>query len=618
MQLIDNPGENAYKTFPGPILLLAGPGTGKTHQLALRTKYLIEELEAQPDEIAVITFTTEAARNMREKLRDPQISLPKEKHPEIISTMHKLGNMIIDSNHEQFGLEKDHGVLPDELRPVLLGDSANIAGFGRAEAKLTDECRRKGRCKADTASSKCRICAEYKNILRKCSCVDYDDQILLACESLRSNAALKKTWQNKAKYLLVDEYQDINQAQCELIQLLADGQSEGLFAVGDDDQSIYSFRGGNPKYIKDFEKFFGKEAKLGPLSVSWRCSEHILKGAKAMLAKFYTESASKPTPTFSEKIEVNNKIVFYDVPTDKYEAWLISKLAREKIESGDEVTIIIPNGKFLPVLKEAFKKSGIDYRYKAKLDDEGLARFTILADWAEGPDDNLKLRYLLDLIINNHDKLTKQLKTTDNKITTKREAASQLIAGLWSEVNNKHSLYTVISEKAKKNKANLYLSYLFSSLEEVESLINENGGTKKALSPFLEKSGLLIAPGNNPRGFTSEIREWINDLFGDKKTSSYKPVSIYNMPSSKGLEADIVFVIGLSEGLFPHPAGNLKEQSRLFFVAMTRAKKELYLFSARTRPASITFMAQSYQLKPSPFINVIPDKHIEICYKKTS
>lgn len=497
----------------------------------------------------------------------------------------------------------------------MLADAANIADFERKKANFAEKCRRKGNCEEDFDSDKCKICAEYQRILRKCSCVDYDDHILLACKLLRNDSSLQSTWQNKTKYLLVDEYQDINQAQCELIQLLTNGQTKGLFAVGDDDQSIYSFRGGSPKYIKDFENFFGTETKIGRLSKSWRCPAHILKGAKAMVTKFYTESIPKPDPIFSEEIEVNNKIFFYNVPTDNYEAWLIAKLAQERVKTSDEVIVIIPNSKYLPSLKKAFTKAGINYKYKTKLNDEGLVRFTAVADWAENPDNNLKLRYLVDLIINNHDQLTKQVETVDNKITTKRETASKLIANLWINVNTKHSLYSIISEKAKGSP---YLSELLNCLEEVKYLMVQKGGTREAISSFLEKSGLLVAPGKSPNRLISEIREWINDLFEGNKTGSYKPVSIYNRPSSKGLEGDVVFVVGLSERLFPHPEANIKEESRLLFVAMTRARKELHLFSARTRPASITFIEDSYQFKRSCFIDEIPDEHITTTYKQTS
>ncbi len=617
MQEINNPDDNAYKTFPGPIILLAGPGTGKTHQLAMRSKYLVEELDAKPSEIAVITFTNEAARNMRERLSRKDIDMPKESHPEIIATMHKLGNMIIGSSPKQVDLSEDYGVLPANIKSILLRDAANIAGFAVTKAKTTGKCREHGNCHEGSDLDKCKICSEYKRILRKCSCVDYDDQIFLACELLHDSAMLS-TWQRKTKYLLVDEYQDINQAQCELIQLLANGQTKGLFVVGDDDQSIYSFRGGTPKYIKDFGKFFGTDTKIGRLSKSWRCPAHILEGAKAMVKTFYTESIQKPNPVFSEEIEVNNKIFFYDVPQDKYEAWLIAKLAQERVKAGDEVVVIIPNSKYLPCLKRAFVKAQIDYKYKAKLNDKGLARFTAISDWVENPEDNLKLRYLTDLIIDSDDQLTSQMEASDGLITTKRKAASRLIASMWSNVDKEHSLFSVISEKAKQCNGSVYLSKLLGSLEEVKCLMLKKGGKRVAISDFLGKSGVLVAPGENPNRLIAEVREWIHDLFEGGQTGSYRPVNIYNRPSSKGLEGDVVFVVGLSERLFPSSDANIEEESRLLFVAMTRAKKELHLFSARKRPASITFIEDSYQFGRSRFIDAIPDEHIKKTYLESS
>ncbi len=466
-------------------------------------------------------------------------------------------------------------------------------------------------------SDKCNICSKYKSILRKCSCVDYDDQIFLACELLRDSNLLS-SWQSKTKYLLVDEYQDINQAQCELIQLLTKGQTEGLFVVGDDDQSIYSFRGGTPKYIRDFEKFFGTETKLGRLSKSWRCPEHILKGARAVVAQFYSHSIPKPEPIFSKDIKANKKIFFYDVPQHEYEAWLIAKLAKERIKAGDEVIVIIPNSRYLSCLKHAFVKAQIDYKYKAKINDKGLARFTAISDWIENPEDNLNLRYLIDLIIHSDDQLTRQMETSDNLITTKRKAASKLIASLWENVDKEHSLFSVMSEKAEQYDGNGYLTKLLGRLEGIKFLMLEKGGSRLAISDFLGKSGALVAPGENPNGLIAEVREWIYDLFGGSEAGSYKPVNVYNRPSSKGLEGDVVFVVGLSERLFPSSDVNIEEESRLLFVAMTRAKKELHLFSARKRPASITFIEDSYQFRRSRFIDAIPDEHIEKTYMNPS
>ena len=607
---------DSYLEYPGPILLLAGPGTGKTWQLAMRIKYLIQDRKATPDEVAVITFTNEAARNMRDKLSEKDIAIPPDSTPSIISTMNSLGNRIVGSAPALFGLDEEYKVLnQDEPREVLLQDAATIAGFDRASWKQTDGCRRKGNCKSDYDTNTCIICREYKALLRKCARVDYDDQIMLACEALKSDAAILESWQARARYLLVDEYQDINEAQCELIQLLSAVHPEGLFAVGDDDQSIYSFRGGSPKYIKEFEQYFGENSKIGRLSKSWRCSSHILRGSREVLRAYYPESLAKPEPTLSDKITEDNKSIFYDVPSDQCEAGIIASIAESKIKA-NSVIIIIPNGKYLPPIKAALERYRLDYRYRSDIDHSGIVRFAVLADWVENPHDNVALRYLLDLIVHNHDSLTRNMDGKAGTLSAKRIAASELLAGLWKDVDGEKSLYAALSNRASGADSTAFLKELRSCIDEAKALLTDRGSKRGALPLFLSQCGLLVAPGKSPCGIIDEVREWRHEKVSTRTSSSYNPIRIYNMPSSKGLEGDVVIVIGLSKDLFPKPDANIAESSRLLYVAMTRAKKELYLFSARRRPANITFLKESYQLQKSSFIDVIPDEHIVKKYLK--
>ena len=521
----------SYREHPGPVLLLAGPGTGKTWQLAMRVKYLIEERGATPDMMTIITFTNEAARNMRERLAEDDVAIPTGSVPGVICTMHSLGNAIVGSTPAMFGLGDEYGVLHEnDPRVVLLQDAATIANCDRGCWRLTDQCRRKGACRPDSEADRCKICGEYKALLRKCDCVDYDDQMLLACEALKADAALLAAWQGKAHYLLVDEYQDINEAQCELIRLLSAGHPEGLFAVGDDDQSIYSFRGGNPKYIREFGKYFGDQSKIGRLSKSWRCPEHILQGARAVVAAHYPESVPKPDPTFSDRIKENNKIAFYDVPSDQWEANIVASIAQEKIKSGS-VIVIIPNGKYLPPIKQALRKRGLDFTYRSDIDATGIVRFAVLADWAENPDDSIAFRYLVDLVVHNHDSLTKKVDVADGRITAKRLAASELIASLWADVGNGTSLYSALCERAAADDKDGYLPELRATLDEVKRLLMDKGTRRTALPPFLEACGLLVAPGKSATGIVGAVREWRDDRLSGRRSSSYPPVSIYNMPS---------------------------------------------------------------------------------------
>ncbi len=613
MQEIKDPS-SAYSVYPGPILLLAGPGTGKTYQLKNRIKYLIETLNVSPEEIRVITFTNEAARNMREKLFEEENGiqfLSTEKHP-LISTMHSLGHQIVEDNPNDVSLDDDFDLITDEsFRNVLFEDAMRLSKLGGDVWKATKRCRAESLCNEDRTNNKCIICNNYKFILSKCGLIDYDDQILLACKILSSNNAYLEKLNKTTKYLLVDEYQDINYSQCELIKLLTKGQDEGFFAVGDDDQSIYSFRGGSPKYIIDFEKDYGTKAKIGRLYESYRCPEHILKGAKAIINKYYPNSAPKPEPIFNKKIKSNNKIIFYDVPSYSFEARKIASLVKEKRRLGSFI-IIVPNSNYIPALKEAFSHNNIEYRCKTKINDNGLKRFIALADWIENKDSNHTLRYLIDLMINNNNELLKSINSNIKGIKQKREIASEIIADLWKEVDDDRSLYDVISENHGKRKVEKIIVNIANSLDEIHNLVTEKGTSQKSNADFLHKCGLLICPGKNPVNLLSEIKEWINELAGGKKTDGSKPVEIYTIQSSKGLEADFVCVIGVSNGLLPNPEEDIAEQSRLFFVAMTRARQELYLFNSRTRPISITYAERGFQLQKSIFIDSIPTKHIQI------
>jgi DNA helicase-2/ATP-dependent DNA helicase PcrA len=601
---------NAYVEFPGPILLLAGPGTGKTYQLGQRVKFLIETLSGDPSEITVITFTNEAARNMREELVKPEVGINPEKVPGAILTMHSLGNAIIRTKPQFFGLCDDYDVLVDDhAKSILFKDAAVLAGYDRASSQLVEECRGKGFCREDTSADKCQICAEYRILLRKCMLVDYDDQIFLACQLLRGDSQTRAEWQKRTKFLLVDEYQDINEAQNQMIKLLTEGQEDGLFAVGDDDQSIYSFRGGSPDYVRHFDRYYGDDAKIGRLSKSWRCPEHILKGARAVVEKFYKDSVRKPEPTFSDKCWVQTqKIAFYEVPSEQWEANKIAKLAEEKIKS-HTVTIIIPNGQYFPPIRDALRKRRIPYNYRTKFDERGIARFALLGEWVESQHNNTLLRQLAELVIANHDELTKAVVPGNMGLTAKREIASNAMAFLWKAVSPGGSLWQTLCEKAGKD-ADL-ATLIKGCLDEIASLLCDSASGKRAKLPrFLELSGLFFAPGRNPSGFLSEIREWKNERIGARASSS-RCVDIYNMPSSKGLQAEVVFIVGASEGLMPSLKADLEEQSRLFYVAMTRAQNELYLFSARKRAGDITFHPHSFQLSRSRFIECIPQEHID-------
>jgi ATP-dependent DNA helicase UvrD/PcrA len=611
---------NAYSVFPGPILLLAGPGTGKTYQIEKRILFLFSEMDADPDEISIITFTTAAAMSMRTRLANKSNKAGIDKCPSIINTMHSLGNSLIGEYPDFFGLPADYSVLANqEFKSVLLSDAARIEGLETDICKSVEDCRTKGHCKED-GSEICTVCRAYRKILRSSGYVDYDDLIFLACKLLVERPDLATDFRKKTRFLLIDEYQDINEAQCNFIRLLSKGQEDGVFAVGDDDQSIYSFRGGDPKYIKDFESHYDGNARIGRLSVSWRCPEHISLGARAVVETYYGSRLKKPPLAFSEDIITNDKIIVHNLPSENYESNTVANICEAAVKKNKSAVVLIPNKQYLPYIRKTFLKKGIRYVYKTEPIKEGLTRYESLMQWYSNPSDNAATRYFLELIVNNFDKLVEALPLQEKGKINRRTELSEHWANIWKEVNEERTYYEIFVERTEGGEDHLIEKEIMRGcIEPIRNLMDSKRvGKRNNLPEFLHRTGQAVAPGVSPKGFLREIEEWRMDRTISGLSGSYLPVEIFNLPSSKGLEAEVVCVIGMSEELFPRNDDDIEEKARLFYVAMTRAKQELHLFSCRSRSGGVTFKKASYSLKPSRFIDAIPQKHKETKYRVPS
>jgi len=614
---IDDP-LSAYSVFPGPILLLAGPGTGKTYQIEKRILFLFSELNADPEEISVITFTTAAAMSMRSRLANKSKEAGVEKCPSIINTMHSLGNSIIGEFPDFFGLPNDYSVLANqEFKTVLMNDAARIVGIETGICNAVENCRTKGNCRED-GSDTCNVCRAYRSILRSSGYVDYDDLIFLACRLLKEREDFATHFRKKTRFLLIDEYQDINEAQCNFIRLLSKDQEDGLFAVGDDDQSIYSFRGGDPKYIKGFESYFDQNPRIGRLSVSWRCPEHIALGARSVVENYCPDRAEKPPLTISADISINEKIIIHNLPSEIYESNTVANICEAAVKGNKSAIVLIPNKRYLPYIRKTFLKKGIRYIYKTEPAKEGLTRYESLMQWHLNPNDNAVTRYLLHLITNNFDDLVGALPLGEEGKNNRRTELSEYWANIWKEVDEERNYYEIFAKRAAIGEGYLIEKEIMSGcIEPIKNLMDSSKvGKRDNLSEFLHRTGQAVAPGVTPKGFLREIEEWRIDKTISGLGGSYLPVEIFNLPSSKGLEADIVCVIGMSEGIFPQDGDDIEEKARLFYVAMTRAKQKLHLFSCRTRSGGVTFSKASYGLKPSRYIDSIPQQHKEIEYRK--
>jgi len=601
---------------PGPILLLAGPGTGKTYRIAQRIKYLCENSSIPSENVTVITFTAAAARNMHERISNsskPEIYTPPNLQPKLICTMHSLGFKIIRENSDFLGYDESIKVInSDSTRNTLIGDAAQLSGFKRDEAYNTVQCRQYGDCQPED-DPKCKICTKYQELLKACSSVDYDDQILLANNILKSKPEVLIDYKKKCKHLLIDEYQDINAGQFELISLLTEGQTNGLFAVGDDDQSIYSWRGGTPKYIRKFKHYFGEKAQIIPLLKSYRCPEFILESALAVVETHDKNRLEKGEFEYENKTD--GKIKIHNVASDKKEALSVLSIIRKSLPS-KKVLVLIPGRRFGSILIDILKNSNINFHAPLNIPGGGFPIIKLLAKWIQDTNDSVSFRQIISKLIDNSNFGVPSSRSRNKEPLEKREEALNLISSLWNDVlNNKaKSLWKSLEHNNKRSEL---LEKIYKTLFTILELYEQQDNNQDFVFNILKS--LKLWKKNNE--FLDEVVAWI-ELTNYFSSQTTEPgVEIMTLQGAKGLEADVVCIIGMENGILPRNIDNIDkipEESRLMLVSMTRAIEELHIFHARKRSGSVmfskTFKAGKATFKRSLFIDNIPNKYIDAQY----
>ncbi len=600
--------DEAYKWESGPVLLLAGPGTGKTYQLAKRIQYLTSN-GVSPDEITAITFTQEAAKSMRAKLskKGSQEYVDYDKRPGRISTMHSLGHFLIEENALLVGLKKGFSVVESqEIRKLLIRDAALLLELTEKDAEVAYQDRTKANRKPHETSK--AIVDKYEEILRACNAVDYDDQIALACKILRENSHLKKKYSLNTKHLLVDEYQDINPDQFELIRLLSEDHTKGLFVVGDDDQSIYSFRGGSPAYIRNFHKHFGKACSVLQMQTSRRCRQKILDSAVSVVVKHDLERLDKGSYKYTQSDP--GTVTVHNCPSDDREADILYAILKDDIdrfvERGGEAGartafILVPTRLYSQKIYSKLRKLGTKISVQGPDDGAGWASFLAVRRWAEQEErQSLEARRCIEVLIEGG---TTTIPTSRaRKDTVKRAAGMKKIANLWlSVLTNGKDLETVLIEAGKED---LECKEIADKLEELRISYKS---TK--VHDFFEKvTGLTKTWSSTDKFFEDLDRSMQRGQASPATSVDNYEIRILTMQSSKGLEAELVFVVGVEEGAIPREAedGDVAEEARLFFVAMTRAKEHLHLMSCRKRTGATTFRPIPHGLKKSRFLDTLP------------
>ena len=613
----------AVKCEDGPTLVIAGAGSGKTKVLTTRIAYLIKEKKVDPKSILAITFTNKAALEMKSRVVN---MLGGVGNIIQISTFHSFGLSIIKENLDKFNLTKEFTILDSDdslliIKKIMKDYDIDIKVYNPKTIKsrissaknemMTPHDMEKFKI-TDMDEKTCFVYEKYEQKLHNNNSLDFDDLLLLPIELLKKDKELLNKYQDRFKYILIDEYQDTNEVQYKLTKLLAD-KYKNIYVVGDESQSIYSFRGSNYRNILNFERDY-KNAKTILLEQNYRSTKNILAAANDII-KNNREKKDKALWTLNDE---GDKVIVKRANDEVDEATYVADKIKKYLASGEkleDIAILYRTNAQSRVMEEAMLKNNIPYKVVGSFYFYNRREIKDLISY-------------LRLIYNTYDDVS--LMRIIN--VPKRGIGDKTISNLVLKANdNNTSLFEAIDSGKELSFKELIL-YLKEeatklSLTELVDLVLEKSGLKAEL--LNEKTVEAEARYENLEEFKSitksyeekygiiSLGEFLEQISLVSDVADYKnideAVTLMTVHAAKGLEFKYVFVIGLEEGIFPHNNSffsntDLEEERRLCYVAVTRAKEKLYLVSAKRR--MLYGMDNANPI--SRFVNEIADDHKEI------
>ena len=627
--------QQAVQHTEGPLLILAGAGSGKTKVLTVRIAHLLAQ-GVNPYEILAITFTNKAAKEMKSRVE----GLVGDVANRIwLSTFHsfcaKFLRFEIDSflgynsNFTIYDTSDSQAVIKAALKALNLDDKyypvgAMIAAISDAKNKLlfASDFRKQAR---DFYQQKVADVYEYyERELRKNNALDFDDLLLVAVKLLQSNATVLDKYSHRFRYVMIDEYQDTNHAQYLLAKLLA-SHWKNIAVVGDADQSIYAWRGADIQNILDFEKDYPNCTSI-KLEQNYRSTKIILDAANAVI----DNNEGRPEKNlWTDKIE-GAKIQHFTAQSEHEEAAFIGDTIAKKHDIHDvpygDMAILYRTNAQSRVLEEALIKRALPYTmvggtkfYDRKEIKDVLAYLRVLYN----PFDDLSL-----LRISNGP--TRSIGATT--VSKLQDYAREKGTSLFMTLTQLHLIDSIKGKtKEKLEEFGILIFTLVSEMEDktvldiLESILDRTGylaqleeSTDPQDQARAENIGELLSVAKdfqdtNPTGTVEDFLEQValvNDV--DSFEQEESKVTLMTLHAAKGLEFPIVFLGGLEEGLFPHSRTlmnpeEIEEERRLAYVGITRAEKELYISNATTR----TVFGRTSSYLPSRFIDEIPEELVD-------
>lgn len=634
--LLDNMNteqSEAVRTTEGPLLIMAGAGSGKTRVLTHRIAYLLDEKGVSPYNVLAITFTNKAAREMKERVEK---LVGEEAQVIWMSTFHSMCVRILRRDADRIGIERNFTILDPTDQKSVIKDvlkTENIDSkrydprmFLSAISNMKNELKTVEDAEIEAtdfmSDMVARVYAGYQRQLSRNEALDFDDLIMTTINLFKRVPDVLEYYQNKFQYIHVDEYQDTNRAQYTLVKLLAD-KFKNLCVVGDSDQSIYGWRGADIQNILSFEEDY-PNARTIFLEQNYRSTKVILNAANEVI-KNNTERKPKGLWTANQE---GKKINYYQAQSESDEAQYVVKeimrQQRENNKSFNDIAILYRTNAQSRVLEETFMKSNIPYTmvgghkfYDRKEIKDLLSYLRLIAN----SNDDISLQCIINVPkrgIGPSSVEKIQAYARQNDLSMFDALAEADFIGLTKKVTKQAiDFYTLIS--------NLIQEQEFLEVSEiVEEVLNKSGykemlerdQTLEARSRLENIEEFMSVPMDYEKNTPLEEQSLINFLTDLSLVADIDEADIENgvtlmtMHSAKGLEFPVVFIMGMEESIFPHIRSilsdddhEMEEERRICYVAITRAEEELYLTHATSR----TLFGKTQSNSASRFLKEIPE-----------
>ncbi|NLY20030.1 MAG: UvrD-helicase domain-containing protein [Tissierellia bacterium] len=618
----------------GALLIVAGAGSGKTKVLTSKIAYLIKEKRVFPSKILAITFTNKAAREMQERVES---LLGGDVNSMWIGTFHSICVRILRRFISKIGYDSTFTIydttdqvnvvkecltdmnLSDELyKPraiqsrismlknyMILPDDQEKMAYSQEEKKFVE------------------IYRLYEKKKKKYNALDFDDLLLKTVELLNNDEEAREYYQNKFEYIFVDEYQDTNDIQYNLVKILA-AKHKNICVVGDSDQSIYKWRGANIDNILNFEKDF-KDAKTVLLEQNYRSTKNILNSANTVIKN---NSKRKEKSLWTDNPEGESVIYKSFGYSGDEGSGVISKIAELRLsgEKFSEMAILYRTNAQSRVFEEELMKNGIPYKiigglkFYDRMEVKDIVAYLRLS---QNPDDNISLKRIINspkrgigkVTLDRLDAISEQEGISIYNVLEKIEDYSIFNSGITGKLKQFYGLISNINYKKDTMEIKDLINFIINQIDYINYL-SSDGSIESIQRVENVQEFVSVAENYSNENPDATLEDFLTNLAlmsdTEKTEDADEVVTLMTIHSAKGLEFDIVFVVGLEEKIFPNARSleedeDLEEERRLFYVAMTRARKQLFISSAKMR----TLYGQTNPTIESRFIAEMENTYVD-------